>query len=548
MKHRIEILVLALAAVLSFVFAAVELPYFLDTEFDEGFLYESLQQTLHGYISGDTQYNNILMAVFSDATCHSILRLRTYSYLCVCLTVLLVFGFTVKLVAKDKQTAFEYFVLCAVIASVSLGGFLFNYNRLTELFQCTAVAIGYLILMKDSNLNFLWSGVLGFVLTFALFTKLPSALLLTAALYILLVIRYWSNYKKILFLSGATLVGMGLGLLLMHVCVVDLCLVFDAMEHTSKTIVNIGRGYDPISLVTRIVLFLRDFGFCILMVVAIVVVVDRLNSITWLWLGGLFGVIFLLAYAHYQVKPLVTTPMLMSMLWIPIIIEKSKSFVGNWRDLLNFDNLMTLFLVFAPILICIGTNTYLGGCMRFVLLPWAILIMHLTRNSDQPRIRLDIAVVAVLLLLLPYSSLVSAIKNDTYVCEQGPAKGMHLNILQKAHFDKCEAIMNEYSYERNKSVILGIQSVMTTCYFEGVNSATYSDVNFMVGYAQYRPMKKPDFIFLESYEEKIVDNLLRTQTWGWPDEFDKFEVGHPVMDIDDPNHRYVYCRKSLRVK
>ena len=189
-----------------------------------------------------------------------------------------------------------------------------------------------------------------------------------------------------------------------------------------------------------------------------------------------------------------------------------------------------------------GTNTYLGGKMSYFMLPWVLLIYRL-------QMRIEACAVVCLLLILPSFQLFRQISKDSYRVEQGPLKGMHLTNQQTIHFHECERIIKKYNFQPRKSVIYSTQlGMMTTCYLDGINCANYFQPMDFVAHADYDNLQSPDFLFLCEYDIQISGGKLQEIGWGWPEEFDVYEVGTPEsIKTSYPTERKLYCRKSLKI-
>jgi hypothetical protein len=125
---------------------------------------------------------------------------------------------------------------------------------------------------------------------------------------------------------------------------------------------------------------------------------------------------------------------------------------------------------------------------------------------------------------------------------------MHLTDHQALHFRECEKIVKEYNFQPKKSVIYSTQlGMMTICYLDGVNCANYFQPMDFVAHAQGDKLPCPDFLFLCEYDIQVSGEQLRNIGWGWPEDFDVFEVGTPEsIKTSYPTERMLYCRKSLK--
>ena len=133
------------------------------------------------------------------------------------------------------------------------------------------------------------------------------------------------------------------------------------------------------------------------------------------------------------------------------------------------------------------------------------------------------------------------------IVSRGPLKGMRLNPSQERHFVEVEQIMENYHYQRRKSVVFSTQlSMATLCYLESVPCGLFFQPTDFVARASHN-LAKPDFLFLSKYDKYVADKVLKELSWGWPEEFDEYNVGTP--ESKDPGYsteRWLYCRRSLK--
>ena len=85
---------------------------------------------------------------------------------------------------------------------------------------------------------------------------------------------------------------------------------------------------------------------------------------------------------------------------------------------------------------------------------------------------------------------------------------------------------------------------MTNCYLGARSYANYfQPMDFVANPSNGNGI--PDFLFLCDFDEDIAGETLKTMNWGWPDDFDVFDVGTPeIVDTGYPTTRKLYCRKK----
>ena len=545
-RYTISNLLLWVTVIICLVCAWLKLPYNLDSIYDEGFLFLNQQAAFEGKILGMSQGTNIIAAFFGENICATILGMRRIGYVltvfCSVLFSLIVF----PLFGKNLKSFTQTLLLSLLFALLSIPGIALCQNGLAQFFFCIALAMSYRVLVNDGKWNYLWCIGTGVCLMFGLFSIMPGALLLCLSLLVLLIIKYWSDKKTLLNYSLCTVLGLLLGLGIMHLFVADLSDVIIAMKKTATNVTTLNRGYDPISFATRIALFIRDWLMCGIVIVGCISLAELIKKFGYRWLSSVFLTIVLLAYFYYQKNPCVTTPMFMSVMWIVYLFYscKEKSDIK-----IDADFIINLFLVFSPVILSIGTNTYLGGKMSFFMLPWVLLLLRMGWYKNDVTYKKEVIIAVVAVLLIPNLNITKLMNNQQEKVLFGPVSGMHLTEQQSTHFSLCDSIMLEYDFEPKKSVVYANQlGMMTICYLDAVNCANYFQPMDFVANKHQEQLAVPNFIFLSDYDEEISRGTLVNSNWGWPEEFDVYDVGTPESSkIGYSTNRKLYCRKSLKI-
>jgi hypothetical protein len=84
--------------------------------------------------------------------------------------------------------------------------------------------------------------------------------------------------------------------------------------------------------------------------------------------------------------------------------------------------------------------------------------------------------------------------------------------------------------------------------FDAKLSSNFHQTNNFL-YWDASTMLRPDFIILSGWDEIVIGDKLKTVGWGWPEEFDAYDMGTPestVLTSPDIEQRTVYCRKGLK--
>ena len=544
--NTISTILLTFCCLIYIVSAVINLRYNVDSVYDEGFLFNSIQETYSGKISGMTQYKNIITSFLPYEICNSIYFLRVSRLILTILTAIIFYLITAPIFFKKYKKSIGYFVLCLFFVTPVLDGIVLSYNGLAQFFLSIIIGLAFYVYNKETILSYVATFFIGVLLIFSVFTILPSALLLGFCIVCLFIYRFWSNrnllIKYILFAS----IGIITGLLLMHFFVYDLESIFSAMQKTASSVTTLNRGYDPLSFLIKIVLFLRDWAFCVFMVIGVLCISDIFRKNKYYVVSSLIFIVSILLYLHYQEKPRVTYSMFLIFLFIVCIYDRIFTNEINIKNVLNFDCIFNVFLIISPIILSIGTNVYLGGKMSYFLLPWAILLYRVGWKSNLINYRMELSIIFLLISLISLKDIDNKFTNDVEKVERGPLKEMFLTSKQSSHFRLCSDIVSKYNFKPKESVIYGTQlSAMTICYLEAVNCANYFQPMDFLDKAKNDSLKQPDFIFLCKYDKDISGDAIKETNWGWPEEFDEYYVGTPEnQNYGYPTERWLYCRKK----
>ena len=432
-----------------------------------------------------------------------------------------------------------------------LGGIL-SYVPMQTAVLCWALCAFMLFYKSDTPLKkSVYAAICGVCLGFALFIIIPAALALFACVTILIMITYWSDWRKMLLYIGSGIVGVLLTCLYMHIVVCPLGDILDAMLFTATYIGKSGYHYDGASFIAQYALFIRDSVFAILAFIGSYWISKRINN---KWLGGIVYVALILIYMHYQVKPQVTPAlMMMSMPLIPFLFGELDNF--KWSDLKKAETWFYLFVFAYPLIASFGTNITLSIRIQCFVYAWLLLWYEYENKHPQTDYR-RLCVAVLILFAIPLAGIVKNYQNrdDSYHFTRGNKNLAEIALTEKQmdYFNHVYDILEEYNYQPKQSAIL------TACFdycclyaFDAVNAANYHQVqNFH--YFPKEKMIEPDFIFLCKWDSTVMAEDLKAMNWGWPEEFDRYFVGSPEPDdaewvIDaEKEARYLYCRKSLK--
>jgi hypothetical protein len=546
MKRYLDFLLPALVVIIKLIVSILSLPYDIDSLYDEGFLILTLHDATNGAVGGSSLWPNILVALLGERICFSMLSLRIADAVLSIASGLLFWMITSPKVAKGRLSSMAYLVLILFVLS-PICGIILSYNGISRFMLLLVCAASFRLFYDDEKRHGLWAVLIGFALIMAFFSILPSSIMVGGAVCVLFIIRFWKQWRKMLKLFGMLVLGAVAAFLIVHFFVADLKEVYMGMSETAKTITKVNRGYDPISFCVKILLFFRDISFFLLTSIGIFWVSFFLKRNGYSWLASLFFITAILLYWHYQEKPKMSFGMQMSVIWLlPLFNKWCDKQLPSLRQLFSFDNAFNLFLCFFPVLAVIGTNLPLGVKIGWFILPWALLAWRLGFDGDNKLFRWELLLAISFVLFLGSFRQMARIDSTQAIVNQGPLKGMRLNSAQEKHFIEVGQILEDYHYQRGKSVVFSTQlSMATLCYFESVPCGLFFQPTDFIAHASDN-LPVPDFLFLCEFDELMADEALKNMPWGWPEDYDKFYVGTPeTKDPGYPTERWLYCRKSL---
>lgn len=535
-----------LVAVLLSLVATIEgFSYGIDTLYDEGSHCLDMMSSLYSNIPGDdrTWWSDIFLAIFGKDICSSVLSLRVIK-LVIALLTSIIFWLLTQDIAATWHEKIAYLTVLLMAAAPTMGGIMVCYNSFSQFLLILACGVIYRLCKSEKQTTIGgYAVVLGCLLTFSMFSIVVSGFVISVVMLILVIIRYWKRWKEVAIVFGMMAVGGTLTLLWIHLFAINLKDVWYDVLGTAQTITNVNRGYDPITMVTKMVLFCRDMSFCALMVIGAIYVSKRIAEIVRPLVGGVFFIIILISYAYYQKKPELTTSMLLSMLWILPLLQREKNM--ELKQFFQFENLFSLFLLLFPLMAVLGTNVYIGSKMVWFMLPWVFLSWKCGFAKSNKMLRTAVLIVLSLSLIRPSIYKLKDIDPSREVVKFGMFKGMHMTHAQAEHLAKVDSIVNQYNFHRGESIFFTTQlSMATCCLLDAVPCGFYFQPMDFVAHAN-DSMPIPDFLFICKYDEDIAGKTLQNMPWGWPEEFDKYYVGSPdALNVGYPTERWLYCRKK----
>lgn len=555
LKRNWDFIFPVVAVIVAIIATICNLSYGLDTLYDEGsHTLDMLASLTDGFIPGDdrTWWSDIFLTILGRNICSSVISLRAVK-LCVAILTSVIFGLLTWDVAKGKWEKAGYLSVILLFSILTMGGIMVCYNSMSQMLFVIGCGVLYRLCKTEKQWHRLaYAAVLGSLLTFSLFAIIVSGVVVTTAMLFLIVYRFWNRWKEMLSVLGIMLLGGILTLAWVHFFAVPLTEVWANITDIGAAITKLNRGYDPISMVVQMVLFMRDLSLCILTVVGINYVSQKIQYHSYRWIAGFVYVVLFLMYAHYQTKPQVTVSMLLAVVWVQAYLAKydARKEKIAWKNIFQFEHVSNAFLIVFPFLAVLGTVVYIGLKMTWFIIPWVFLAWRIGFAEERNIRRAEVLFVISMLMIVPSIQTLRSIDTSQKTIESGMFTGMHLTPAQAEHFELVDSILGEYNFEKNKSIVFSTQlSMATVCYLEAVPCGFYFEAtSFLAHLSDKTPV--PDYIFMNDFDHTVAAETMRQAGWGWPEEFNKYYIGSP--DIENvggyTTHRWLYCRMSCKTK
>lgn len=556
MKKKIPVVILAAIVVFIYIFRLLMVNRGFNTLYDEAFFLLALQDAKLGVIDGATQWNLLAVKLLPFVNLSS--KANTYivniviSLIMAALMAVATSYIHIKKYGEQNRLRIG---TCYFLVSMTVSLLFLYYNQ-----EFTYVSLQALLFVLSMNLfiygiycDSIWKQrllvlALGAVAIWPFFVILPSGLCMLFCWPLLLIVLEWKNWRKIAFCLLFYIIGVVFGLVVFHFCIVDLTIVFEKMRATASHITSSVRGYDPLSFIKNIVVFIRDFVLVFVVVYGAWCVWNRMEfggRFKMVLSVGLFLLLVMLIYL-FQEKALYTSSMLcMAIAAIPLFLV-----ITIKRNSIDYKKAIYAFFLFAfPLIASLGTNLYLGQRVGCFVFSWIILYVELY-DEIKPSLRKN-----GVLLLSVYGVIIIAQlalfrtwgHNDNVFHlkhENTPMSDLYLNSNQVGYFDKVIDICEKYNYSPDSSVVFGFNEDLATMYALGarIRIAPYGLEDFLFD-DTYLQTPQPDFIFIPKRWFNEV-NESKNRNWEWND-YDVYEVGTPdPFDYFDTNKK-LYCKKKF---
>jgi len=513
--------------------------------FDDAYFLLKAKEVGEGIITGKSQWNFIAVKWFPYLDLYSMIQSRTAGYI---LTLAAVMNATLACwIAFGKKEVLKYFAICLLILLPTAGQM--SYVTLQTFLLCSSLS-AFIIYWK-SGIKWLRYGMLmvsAFLAGLSLFVILPGGLLLIACYVLLIPILNGQEFGRSISELAAGFAGIVLALAYMHFCICPLTKIVEAMRFTASYFTKSGYDYDFMSMAVSVGLFIRDFLFVVVFYTGSYYLSRKLLFGRFSWIGGVLFIILIGLYAYYQKKPAVSPAMIFSSLvLLPLLFEQEPELTNCFH--LSKDSFIKFFLFCFPVIASFGTNTSLSGRISCFIVAWAFLWFEQSTKT-----RWYVTLAAILVILVPLTNKTFTQlhnRDDRFHFIKGNKSFAEISLTekQKDYYDRVYDLMAEYGFTQDSSVVFTAAFDYATVYaFDAKLSSNFHQVNNFL-YWDASKMLRPDFIILCGWDEKVIGNKLKTVGWGWPEDFDAYDMGTPesiVLTSADIEQRTVYCRKDLR--
>jgi len=546
-KNNILLLVLIPMVFFLYAFNFYQLDKSLYTIYDEGYFYLTIWKVKNGIQNiGVSQWPYFINSIFNDEITSDILYLRYIGYFTGVFSIIS-FAIIILLYLKNELQPKEkilYLIVVTLMGYFSLGGIIISFNQIQEFLLLMMIGF-FLLSVKYSKYSYWFWGFIGFFSFLSLLIIFPSGLIITIGLFILQLLRGFDN-KKIYFTIILFFVGFFISVVNIHFFVVDIITIKENIIDGAINIMGSDRGYNPMSHITRLLFFFRDFFIDICLLIGAYGISLLIKIYTKKWVSEMFFLISILIFTFYQKQPVMYFS---SLLAFPILLFAIIQIYNkiSFRLIFTSEILILLFLFITPILSAIGTNTALSIKMVAFILPWSVLYIKIWKAQKYKFVDLKFLILIILIVsvVVPFKNVIFENEKLYKFTDEKPISNMKLNRIQKEYFDRVYSILLDYQYRPQKDIIFATTfDHMTICAMDAVPSETFQLPNDFLVFKNKKKIKRPDFIFLNNYDYEMMSDSLAKLNWGFPQNYEKYYVGTPDPDAIWKSERWLYCRKS----
>lgn len=509
------------------------------TAWDEAYFLIKLKEAYEGsFITGKSQWNLLAIHWFPYLNLTNPIHSRIAIYLCELIGAVIA-TFTCAQVF-GKRDILKYFTLSYLLflqVDTTYAGESLNYVPMQALLLSSALCGVVLYWHSVKQTRIIWMIPTGIALGMAFFVIMPSSILLIGSIVLLLLLK--KDWKAILSLVG----GILLAVLYVHIFVCDLSQINKAMQFTATYFTKSGYRYSPWDIIVQLGLLARDGLLCLFICAGICFLSKKLytHSIS---IAGIFMLLAILAYSHYQVRPQTSVSLIILSFIIVIATEAKDLRMGEGKIV---EHVYSLLLISYPLIASIGTNTYIGSRMICFGIAWLFLFYDKIDTYNTTMQKLPFIAIICVLLVSHIAPTVNHIKaNSSARFEKGNQDFAQLVLTddQANYLNNVWDKMNEHGYVSDSSVVFTTEYDWSTVYAidAKLSSNFYQKRNFL--FFPKEDMLKPDFIFMCEWDKMEIGEALHKMPWGWPQEFDSVFIGSPEgKDFPWDADRWLYYRK-----
>lgn len=521
-----------------------------NTLYDEAFFLFALQDAYDGVIVGTTQWNHIAICMFPFFN----LVIKGQAYVANIILSLLTAGVVIGICKwRFTQAPISKIAFFALLSSLL---FLYVNQELTYVsLQTFFFACSLALYVVQDNLCCEWKRVscwllMGVLALFELLTILPSGFLINIAFVVLIAVKEWRTPLMWLKKWGLFVVGILLGALFCHFCIVNLVSVFGELQGAVQATISNVNHHSPLLMLFNLVRFGVDWVFVLLLLVGVYVVSSKIVQKTkWTYyVASAVLVVLIVLYSIIQKKPHIEPAMIFSaIVFLPLLFDKS--ICAEVRGL--YDWLLLIFMILFPIIASLGTDVYIGNRMGCFMMPWIMLFVWMDELANKNLlIYKSVCIAGIIVVLLTFKPvLLQFIHPNTVSFTKGNPhfSETKLTTTQVDYFNNVLNLMNQYGFDKDNSEVFVLNEDYATAYAFDIKNKI-----LVYGPERLYPIEKykayhPDFIFIQDWEAEIGDKNGIMTAWGWPEEFDKYEVGTPDPNGPYKSERNLYCRRKIDI-
>jgi len=546
-----------------YIYQFLKIDVNLDSIFDEGFIF--LKQQTSGIDSVDkgSLFPLIINKLLGIHITSNLLYLRYARYFIHLLSVILfsvISGWYLYkkgiLDTLEKKVLYPFIIF--LLGYISLGGIVISYNILQEFFLIIIIGSFLVATVTTIRKSFFLFVLIGFFFFFSILTILPSGLLVLACVLVLIGVKCYKEWKIGLICCLGLFVGILLSVFVFNYFILDVRIIYVGISDTAQSITTLNRGYDPFSFILKILLYLRDFYMGVCFMSGILLISLVLQKYTNRWVAIFVFLSSMVIISVYQKKPEIVLTSFLAfpmIVLLGLILKETSNII--WKKLFSFEVLVVCFLFFLPLISSIGTNVYLGSKMGSFILPWGVLLMELMYNESikvkySREIRLLFWLFFLFIVFQPLQSIAKDIKNYNqekfYFDKEKTISYIQISKEQKNYFENVYTIMKKYNYQNNNIIFSTQLDHMTIAALGGAPCGLFFQPMDFLAFRNKKSLKKPDFLFLNEFDLKLMSDSLKTLDWNFPDDYDQYFVGTPeTMLTEYSTTRTLYCLKSKKI-